>query len=44
MAHITNAFHSLWMQILQNYTENINSLVIQDHSLIKNIKYFPGIK
>ena len=44
VAQITHALPSSWKQILQNYTENINNLVIQDHNLIKNIKYFPGIK
>ena len=44
VGQITHALPSSWKQILQNYTENINSLVIQDHNLIKNIKYFPGIK
>ena len=44
VGQITHALPSSWKQILQNYTENINNLVIQDHNLIKNIKYFPGIK
>ena len=32
---ITHALPSLWKEILLDYTESINNLVIQDHHLIK---------
>ena len=39
---ITHALPSSLNEILRNYTDSINNLVIQDHHLIKkNIKYFP---
>ena len=40
---ITHALPILWKEILTNYTESINNLVIQNHHLIKNIKYYPQI-
>ena len=41
IVQITHALPSSWKEILRNYTESINNLVIQDHHLIKNIKYYP---
>ena len=42
MVQIINALPISWKEILRNYTESINNLVIQDHLLIKkNIKYYP---
>ena len=41
IVQITHALPSLWKEILQNYTESINNLVIKDHHLIRNIKHFP---
>ena len=36
MVQIIHALPTLWKEILQNYTENINNLVIQDNHLIKS--------
>ena len=41
IVQITHALPISWKEILRNYTESINNLVIQDHHLIKNIKYYP---
>ena len=35
IAQMTHALPSSWKEILRNYTESINNLVIQDHHLIK---------
>ena len=35
IVQITHALPISWKEILQNYTENINNLVFQDHHLIK---------
>ena len=35
IAQITHALPSLWKEILQNFTESINSLFIQNYHLIK---------
>ena len=35
IAQIIHALPILWKEILRNYTESINNLVIQDHHLIK---------
>ena len=43
IAQITHVLPISWKKILRNYAERINNLVIQDHHLIKNIKYFPLI-
>ena len=40
IAQITHALSILWKQILRNYTESLNSLVIQDHKLIKKHQIF----
>ena len=37
---ITHSLPISWKEILRNYTESINNLAIQDHYLIKNIKYY----
>ena len=41
MVQIINALPISWKEILRNYTESINNLVIQDHLDKKNIKYYP---
>ena len=40
IVQIIHALPILGKEILRNYTESINNLVIQDHHLIKNIKYY----
>ena len=40
MVQIIHALPISWKEILRNYTENINNLVIQGYHLIKNIKYY----
>ena len=40
IVQITHALPSSWKEILQNYTESINNLVIQDHHLIKKHQIF----
>ena len=41
IAQITHTLLRSWKEILRNYTDSINNIVIQDHHLIENIKYFP---
>ena len=40
IAQITHALPSSWKKILQNYTESINNLDIQDRHLIKKLQIF----
>ena len=40
IVQIIQALPISWKEILRNYTERINNLVIHDHHLIKNIKYY----